>query len=82
MRVSARNLVLEDGEIDIVARDGSQLVAVEVRTITGGGDPIDAIDGRKRLRVRRLGARIGASRVDFIGIAIGTDGIEVHWVPG
>jgi Holliday junction resolvase-like predicted endonuclease len=70
------------GEIDLVARDHGQWVVVEVRTITGSGDPIDAIDETKRNRVRRLAGQAGASRVDLVGIGLEADALTVHWVPG
>ncbi len=83
LEVVARNLELDDGEIDILARDGSARVVVEVRTTTGGlADPIDAVNQRKRSRVRRLGRAIAATRVDFVGVGIGEQEVVVHWVPG
>ncbi len=76
------NVVVGRGEIDIVARDGKRRVAVEVRTRTGPGDPIDAADHEKRRQVHRLAARIGAHRVDLVGLRLGAGCLEVHWVPG
>ncbi len=73
---------MDGGEIDIVALDRGQTVAIEVRAITGRGDPIDAIDPVKRRRVRRLAHQTGATRVDFVGIRIETEAAVVHWVPG
>jgi len=80
--IQRRNLILDDGEIDLVARDGKDRVAVEVRTITGPGDPIDAVDPTKRRHVASLARRLGASRLDLIGVGLRQWGIEVHWVPG
>ncbi|MGH3649974.1 MAG: YraN family protein [Acidimicrobiia bacterium] len=80
--IVGRNVELDGGEIDILALDGSLPVAVEVRTITGAGDPIDAIDHSKRRHVSRLAARAGAGRVDFVGLAFGDRAVEVHYVPG
>ena len=77
-----RNLEIEGGELDILATDGPHEVALEVRTITGAGDPIDAVDWSKRAHVRRLAASFGLSRVDFIGIGFRPWGVEVHWLPG
>lgn len=80
--VRARNVTIADGEIDILADDGPTRVVVEVRTITGGGDPLEAADEAKRRRVRSLAARLGAGRVDFLGVALRPDFVELHWLPG
>lgn len=60
--------------------DGLDLVAVEVRTTTGLDDPIDAIDRAKRRRVMRLAGALGAGRVDFLGIRLGEEAVDFHWV--
>ncbi len=79
----SRNLEVDGGEIDILARDGDARVVIEVRTITGDlADPIDAVDHRKRTRVRRLAHAVRATRVDFVGVGLGDGGVVVHWVPG
>lgn len=70
------------GELDILAVDGGRRVVVEVRTVSAGDDPIDAIDESKRGRVRSLAGRVGADRVDLVGIRLDTHGIDLHWVPG
>jgi Holliday junction resolvase-like predicted endonuclease len=80
--VVASNLDVGRGELDLLALDGRTRVVIEVRTISGGGDPIDAVDASKRRRVRTLAGRIGAGRVDFIGVGIAPAGLVVHWVPG
>lgn len=82
MRIVARNVVVPGGEIDVVARDGETLVAVEVRTSKGRTDPIDALDDPKRARVSRLGGIVGAGRVDLIGIGLRDHWIDIHWLPG
>lgn len=82
LRVVARNVSVRGGEIDLLARDGNQLVAVEVRTVTRLGDPIDAVDGAKRRHVARIAAAAGASRVDMVGVGLDRSGVVVHWVPG
>ncbi|HVR79449.1 MAG TPA: YraN family protein [Acidimicrobiia bacterium] len=82
MAVVAANVEVGRGELDLLAVDGMTRVAVEVRTTTGEGDPIDAVDPLKRRQVAMLAARIGAGRVDFVGVGIGSDGAVVHWVPG
>lgn len=78
----ARNVNVDGGEIDLLMADGGQTVAVEVRTVTGEGDPIDAVDTVKRSHVRRLAGKAGVSRVDFVGIGFRHWGVEVHWLPG
>jgi Holliday junction resolvase-like predicted endonuclease len=82
LRVVATNIRVERGEIDILALDRGERVAVEVRTITGEGEPIDAVDPSKRRRVRHLARQAGASRVDFVGVRIAPDAAVFHWVPG
>ncbi|HEX9723410.1 MAG TPA: YraN family protein [Vicinamibacteria bacterium] len=72
------------GEIDIVARDDSALVFVEVKTRRGGrfGKPVEAVDRRKQRRLVRLAlaytARRGLSdtpiRFDIVGVELPTEG--------
>jgi putative endonuclease len=82
LEIVARNFVVDGGEIDLIANDNGRRVVVEVRTVTGGIDPIDAVGPDKRRRVRRLAGAIRASRVDFVGIRLGVEDVLVHWVPG
>ncbi len=58
MRVLARNWRCEVGEIDIVARDGDDLVICEVKTRTSGryGAPQEAVTATKLRRLQRLAA--------------------------
>ena len=79
--VVAANVIVPGGEIDLLAVDGSERVAVEVRTRLGGPDPVDAADPAKRARVRALARQIAATRVDVLGIRIHRSGFDVHWVP-
>ncbi len=80
--ILARNLEVDGGEIDILARDSIGTVAVEVRSVTAAGDPIDAVDPVKRSHVRALAGRVSASRVGYLGVGFRSWGVEVHWVPG
>jgi Holliday junction resolvase-like predicted endonuclease len=82
LRVMAANVRVDRGEIDILALDRGERVAVEVRTITGDGEPIDAADPAKRQKVRRLASKAGANRVDFVGVRIDPTAVVFHWVPG
>ncbi len=56
LRVIERNFRTPIGEIDIVAKDGKDIVIVEVKTRKGMqyGHPIEAVDQRKQHRLRRL----------------------------
>ncbi|CAB4244155.1 conserved protein of unknown function [Methylacidimicrobium sp. AP8] len=54
-RVLLRNVRIGGGEIDLVCRDGSILVFVEVkaRSSTNHGEPFEAVDAGKRARLVR-----------------------------
>ncbi len=56
--VVTRNLRLPGGEVDLVCRDGSTIVFVEVksRTSRSFGSAFCAVDARKRATLRRLAA--------------------------
>lgn len=78
MVVLDRNWRCDEGEIDLVLRDGNVLVICEVktRTSTDYGAPLEAIDRRKADRLRRLAARWllvhdchpDDIRVDLVGV--------------
>jgi putative endonuclease len=59
MTVLDRNWRCRDGELDLVARDGDELVFVEVKTRSSSafGTPAEAVDHRKAARLRRLALR-------------------------
>jgi putative endonuclease len=77
-RVLDRNYRCAEGEIDIVAAERRVLVACEVKTRSSlqYGSPIEAIDGRKLRRLRRLAVRwvlthgliFDELRVDVVGV--------------
>ena len=52
------NFCCRSGEIDLVARDGAYLVFVEVkyRRTAEGGNPLEAVDGRKQRKISRAAA--------------------------
>lgn len=77
--VLARNWRVREGEVDIVAHDGRVVVFVEVKTRRTAlfGDPLEAVDARKRARLWRLAAAWRAVhpgeaarplRLDVVGI--------------
>jgi putative endonuclease len=74
-----RNWRCPEGELDIVAHDGSELVVCEVKTRSRAahGTPVEAVTPAKAARLRRLSGRWLAShgisgaavvRVDVIGL--------------
>lgn len=64
MTVLDHNWRCDEGELDLVLRDGPTLVACEVKTRTSlaHGSPHEAVDDRKLLRLRRLVVRWAESR--------------------
>ncbi|MFA6528232.1 MAG: YraN family protein, partial [Candidatus Gracilibacteria bacterium] len=44
------------GEVDIICRDGNEIVFVEVKMRSGGGfgEPEDAVDARKLAKIARV----------------------------
>jgi len=81
------------GEIDVIARDGTALVFVEVKTrrSTRCGNPVDAITPRKRRQIvlmasdylARRRPRAGSCRFDVVAVSIDADGRAVITViPG
>ncbi|NUU17538.1 YraN family protein [Cellulomonas humilata] len=75
-----RNWRTRDGELDLVALDGDELVVVEVKTrrSIAFGHPAEAVTPRKLARVRRLAAQWLAAhdvhprsvRVDVIAVLL------------
>ncbi|MEU8201768.1 YraN family protein [Streptosporangium sp. NPDC049046] len=59
LQILDRNWRCPDGEIDVVAREGDTLVAVEVKTRSGRshGTAFEAVTDAKISRLRRLAAR-------------------------
>lgn len=84
-RVVATNWRCREGEIDIVALDGDEVVVVEVKTRRSSrfGPAVEAVTHEKHLRLRRLAAlwmrghevRATGVRLDVVGVEI--DGEEI-----
>ncbi len=84
LAIVERNWRCSEGEIDIVARDGSTLVVVEVKTRSSlaFGHPAEAITPRKMRRLRHLAFRwltehevhAPSVRIDAISVIQGVSG--------
>jgi len=80
MRVLARNRWNREGEVDLLARDGSVLVVAEVKTRTSlvRGHPVLAVTEGKRRRLYRLarywaqryGVPASRTRVDTVSVLL------------
>jgi putative endonuclease len=59
LEVLDRNWRCREGELDLVAREGDELVFVEVKTRSSAafGDPAEAVTRAKMARLRRLAVR-------------------------
>jgi putative endonuclease len=95
MTVLDRNWRCDQGELDIVAYDGTDLVVCEVKTRTSGryGTPFEAVTEDKAFRLRRLGWRWATThpkaprydrlRVDVLAVTAGPRGAaEIEHVVG
>jgi putative endonuclease len=97
LEILDRNWRCRAGELDLVARDGTQLVFVEVKTRSSlaFGGPGEAVDRAKSARVRQLALRwimarreAGAAefwaslRFDVVTVVRGRDGLEVRHLAG
>lgn len=80
MRVLARDWRCRLGQIDVVAEDGQTLVIVEVKARRGSGFglPQEAVDARKRRKLRalaeayrlRTGRTTQPIRIDVVGLLL------------
>lgn len=88
-----RNWRCDQGELDLVMREGDLLVVVEVKTRSSDrfGSPLEAVDERKAARLRRLAARWlsehsarpSGVRIDLVGVLLPSAGpVTLEHVPG
>lgn len=93
MVVLDRNWRCQEGELDLVLRDGEVLVACEVKTRSSkvGGSPHEAVDDDRVDRLHTLlwrwceehGVRPSRTRVDLVGVLRARRGAaDVDHVPG
>jgi putative endonuclease len=80
--VLSRNWTCRDGELDIVATDGDQLVVCEVKSRAGAtcGSPLEAVTPEKLHRIRKVTQRwLQKHRVGWVQVRY--DAIAVVWPP-
>lgn len=84
-----QNFLCKMGEIDLIMRDGKVLVFVEVRVrhTQKHGDPLESINYRKQLKVRRTAefylqkyAQDDEARIDVIGIDTSLTPPHITWI--
>lgn len=82
--IIARNTFVGADEIDIVAGDGSSIVAVEVKSSSNGDDPMEALDERKFTRFVRAaqGYRRPIGRLDVIAVSFEEERVAIRWLQG
>ncbi len=80
--VVGRNVRLDVGEIDIIARVGELRVLVEVRTTIDTAHPDDLFPEAKRRRLRRLAAVGRCDRIDLVWVRLGDTEVWINWIPG
>lgn len=79
--IESRNLRVGSGELDLIVRLEGDRVAVEVKTVSGDAEPLDAYDRAKHDQVRDLAAIAGCDRVDVVGVRVSEVGVEIRWLP-
>src|SRR5262249_5974715 len=82
-RILARNLRTVLGELDLVARHGALLVAVEVKTRRDHGAPERLVDDAEiERRAQALAAVAGRRLPSARGLRLGVDVAAVRWCDG
>lgn len=90
LRLVMRNYSCKLGELDLIMRDGEQLVFVEVRSRRAGrhGTPLETVTPTKQRRLIRTAQhylqryRIDrVCRFDVVGITYHVDQPRIDWVP-
>lgn len=82
-KIKERNLKISKREVDIIATDGDLLVFVEVKTRSNRsfGKPLEAVDNKRRKRLRRA-AEIYLLKKKFTGVSVRFDIVTVDFTDG
>jgi putative endonuclease len=79
-RILARGYRVPSGEVDIIARRGSVVAAIEVKARESAAEALDAVTPRQRRRVVRAFEHFLAGRPDLASLTLRFDAMLV--VPG
>jgi putative endonuclease len=79
-RILARGYRVPSGEVDIIARRGSTVAAIEVKARDSTEDALDAVTPRQRRRVVRAFEHFLAGRPDLAALTLRFDVMLI--VPG
>ncbi len=79
-----RNVFVDGYELDIVVVRDATVVAVEVKTTTRAGDPVEAVnDSKASYLLRAVSAyRLAVHRIDVVGVTLGMHGATIRWLKG
>lgn len=80
LTIVGRNVAVGRGEVDLIGHTRTGRVVVEVRTVRGELRLDERFPRAKRRQVGTLASAIGVHRVDLVGVALGSDGLAVHWL--
>jgi putative endonuclease len=72
-RIVARDWRCPQGEIDILARRGEVLAAIEVKTRRDAATAAEAVQRRQRRRIARAASAFLSTRPDLAGLALRFD---------
>lgn len=75
------NVAVGRGEVDLIGRLGRRRIIFEVRSVTTGGNPVDAFDRSKADQLWRLSSELGIGRVDLVAVGFSRRFVTIHWIP-
>lgn len=75
------NVSVGRGEVDLIGRLGRKHIIFEVRSVTGGGYPVDAFDRSKADQLWQLSSKLGIGRVDLVAVGFSPRYVTIHWIP-
>ena len=75
------NVAVGRGEVDLIGRLGRRRIIFEVRSVTTGGNPVDAFDRCKADQLWRLSSELGIGRVDLVAVGFSRRFVTIHWLP-